>query len=500
MFQTVSRWLSVTLRKLRGGRIIKTIKMNPETLKTIKTVTIQILVWLKKVFDLTATWVTQLSWWKFLLFSMVVLFFGGILQDSLFSPNEETKVVVHPKKHSKHSTATERNFSDGDTDIKIDANGIHITSNKPMPSSDDMQKEKDQAQKDADQAQKDKDEEQKQKDEEAKASQENGDDGNMDAKSEDSMPSQKAPVAPMAPKAPKAPPAAKAPQVPGRADIHINLPPEIGKEVGDAIDEAVDDAAEQRVETLKESNSKWFMNFVVLLLAFLFAIKALMGGKKRAEAAATAAQANAEREALQRQVTEAKMQMMQAQVEPHFLFNTLASVEYLIETNPPRASAMQRSLIQYLRAVLPQMRETSSVTNLGREADMVRAYLDLLKMRMEERLHVEFQVPEGLRSAAFPPMMLQSLVENAIKHGLEEKEDGGTLRVAAEVAHNKLRVIVTDDGLGFGAIPSKGTGLGLQSIRERLKLLHGQNGQLIITPNTPSGVISTIEVPYQLAI
>jgi LytS/YehU family sensor histidine kinase len=192
--------------------------------------------------------------------------------------------------------------------------------------------------------------------------------------------------------------------------------------------------------------------------------------------------------------------MMQAQVEPHFLFNTLASVEYLIETNPPRASAMQRSLIQYLRAVLPQMRETSSVTNLGREADMVRAYLDLLKMRMEERLHVEFQVPEGLRSAAFPPMMLQSLVENAIKHGLEEKEDGGTLRVAAEVAHNKLRVIVTDDGLGFGAIPSKGTGLGLQSIRERLKLLHGQNGQLIITPNTPSGVISTIEVPYQLAI
>jgi len=495
MFQTVSRWLSVTLRKLRGVRTIQTIKMNPETLKTIKAVTIQILAWLKKVFDLTATWVTQLSWWKFLLFTMVALLVGGILQDSLFSSDEETKVVVHPKKHDKHQT-TERNFSDGDTDIKIDANGIHITSNKPVPSADKSPRD----------AEKEKDEEQKQKDAEAKTSQENGDDGNTEGKSDDEMSSSKippAPVAPSAPKAPKAPvapKAASAPQVPGRSDIHINLPPEIGKEVGDAIDEAVDDAAAQRVEGLREKSSKWFMNFVVLLLACLFAIKALMGGKKRAEAAATAAQANAEREALQRQVTEAKMQMMQAQVEPHFLFNTLASVEYLIETNPPRASAMQRSLIQYLRAVLPQMREASPVTNLGREADMVRAYLDLLKMRMEERLHVEFQVPEGLRSAAFPPMMLQSLVENAIKHGLEEKEDGGTLRVAAEVAHNKLRVIVTDDGLGFGAVPSKGTGLGLQSIRERLKLLHGQNGQLIIAPNTPSGVISTIEVPYQLAI
>lgn len=492
MFDTVSRWLSVTLRKLQGVRITKTIKMTPETLNTIKTVTLQILTWLKKVFDLTATWVTQLSWWKFLLFAMVALLVGGILQDSLFSPNEETKVVVHPKKHNNHSSTMERNFSDGDTDIKIDSSGIHITSNKQMPSPDEEQKAKD--------------EEQKAKDEEAKASQENGDDGNMEGKSDESMSSSKMPPAPMAPKAPAAPkaaPAAPAPpatSTPGRSDIHINLPPEIGKEVGDAIDEAVDDAAEQRVENLKEKNSKWFMNFVVLLLACLFAIKALMGGKKRAEAAATAAQANAEREALQRQVTEAKMQMMQAQVEPHFLFNTLASVEYLIETNPPRASAMQRSLILYLRAVLPQMREASPVTNLGREADMVRAYLDLLKMRMEERLHVEFQVPEGLRSAAFPPMMLQSLVENAIKHGLEEKEDGGTLRVAAEVAHNKLRVIVTDDGLGFGAVPSKGTGLGLQSIRERLKLLHGQNGQLIISPNTPSGVISTIEVPYQLAI
>jgi LytS/YehU family sensor histidine kinase len=211
------------------------------------------------------------------------------------------------------------------------------------------------------------------------------------------------------------------------------------------------------------------------------------------------ANAAAERESMQRQLSEAKMQAMQAQVEPHFLFNTLASVEHLIETNPPRASAMQRTLIQYLRAVIPQMRDANLTTSLGRELDMVTAYLDLLKMRMEERLSVEIDVPDGLRSAAFPPMMLQSMVENAIKHGLETKPEGGYLKVSAEVVDSKLRVTVADDGVGFGVAPSKGTGLGLSNIRERLKLLHGEAGRLHIGGNTPSGVIATIEVPYKLA-
>jgi LytS/YehU family sensor histidine kinase len=232
----------------------------------------------------------------------------------------------------------------------------------------------------------------------------------------------------------------------------------------------------------------------------LFATQALVGGKKRAEALTQSANAAAERESMQRQLSEAKMQMMQAQVEPHFLFNTLASVEYLIETNPPRASAMQRSLIQYLRAVLPQMRENAVVTNLGREVDMVTAYLQLLKMRMEERLTVDLHIPDDLRSAAFPPMMLQSMVENAIKHGLECKPEGGTLRISADVSQHdtqkKLRVTVADNGVGFGVMPSDGTGLGLPTIRERLKLLHGDAGQLHITANVPHGVIAVIEVPY----
>jgi LytS/YehU family sensor histidine kinase len=96
-------------------------------------------------------------------------------------------------------------------------------------------------------------------------------------------------------------------------------------------------------------------------------------------------------------------------------------------------------------------------------------------------------------------MMLQSVVGNAIKHGLECKPEGGTLKIMAEMAHNNLRVTVSDDGAGFGVVPSDGTGLGLPTIRERLKLLHGDQGSLHIAANTPSGVIATIEVPYQLS-
>jgi signal transduction histidine kinase len=307
------------------------------------------------------------------------------------------------------------------------------------------------------------------------------------------------PKPPVPPEPDAAPDMPDMPAVDASGSFHIELPPQIGEELSNAIEMHVENAAEEKVTRYNKQASTWFMSFISLLVMALFATKALVGGKKRAEAETQTANAAAERESMQRQLSEAKMQMMQAQVEPHFLFNTLASVEYLIETDPPRASAMQRSLIQYLRAVLPQMRENAVITNLGREADMVKAYLNLLKMRMEERLTVRMDIPDGLRSAAFPPMMLQSMVENAIKHGLECKAEGGTLHIVAEVANNMLRVIVTDDGVGFGVVPSDGTGLGLPTIRERLKLLHGEQAHLHIAANTPSGVIATIEVPYRMS-
>src|SRR2546426_542772 len=201
-------------------------------------------------------------------------------------------------------------------------------------------------------------------------------------------------------------------------------------------------------------------------LAFLFiivsaAIKIAYAGRVKAEARAAEAQEVAEAESLKRQVVEARMAAMQAQVEPHFLFNTLASIDHLIEGDPPRASRMQKNLIALLRASMPAMREKA--THLGRELEVVRPYLEILKVRMEGRLQAQVNVSEGLYSADFPPMMLQSLVENAIKHGLEPKADGGSLTVSAEVAHGKLHVSVADTGVGFARAATAGTGTGLFS-------------------------------------
>mgnify|MGYP001627140454 CR=1 FL=1 len=458
---------------------------NPDTMQSRRTLPAplnSIFGSLHRLFDATATWVSQLSWWKFFLFAALALIAGKILQDELFSGGGEEVVVRSDKKAKKEP----------ETNIVIDDSGIRF---------------------------------------------------NPRNKTKRGAAVIEAPEAPEAPAAPEAPEAAEAPAVPetpqtpetpetpatpaptmtpkevaaaARAaakaakaavsakslasdEVHIALPPQIGEELSKAIEEAVDDAAEAKVSRYHKQASTWFKSFVTLLVLALFAMKALVGGKKRAEAQTQTANAAAERESMQRHLSEAKMQMMQAQVEPHFLFNTLASVEYLIQTDPPRASAMQRSLIQYLRAVLPQMRDNAVVTNLGREVDMVKSYLNLLKMRMEERLTVDLHIPDELRSAEFPPMMLQSMVENAIKHGLECKAEGGTLSVVAEVVGDKLRVIVTDDGVGFGVVPSDGTGLGLPTIRERLKLLHGEQGQLHIAANTPSGVIATVEVPYHVS-
>jgi sensor histidine kinase YesM len=222
-------------------------------------------------------------------------------------------------------------------------------------------------------------------------------------------------------------------------------------------------------------------------------------GRLQAEVQAKKASATAEAESLKRQVVEARMAAMQAQVEPHFLFNTLASIDHLIETDPARASTMQKNLIALLRASMPTLREASDggVRDLGRELAVIRPYLEILKVRMEERLTTEIAVSEGLLSAEFPPMMIQTLVENAIKHGLEPKAEGGHLRVAAEIVHGKLQVTVADTGLGFGKAATAGTGVGLANIRERLQLLYGPKATLTVAENQPSGTVVTVTVPYK---
>jgi len=229
-------------------------------------------------------------------------------------------------------------------------------------------------------------------------------------------------------------------------------------------------------------------------------IKITYKGRMQAEVKAAEATETAEAESLRRQVLEARMAMMQAQVEPHFLFNTLASIDHLIEFDPKRASQMQRNLISLLRASMPSMRSTDSgLRPLDLELAVVRPYLEILKVRMEERLTTEIDVPDGLLSAEFPPMMIQTLVENSIKHGLEPKAEGGHLSVKAEIRHGKLAVTVCDTGLGFEAAASgatHGTGVGLANIRERLGLLYGSKASLTIANNPVGGTIVTITVPY----
>ena len=292
------------------------------------------------------------------------------------------------------------------------------------------------------------------------------------------------------PPTPPAAPSAKDEAAGVVEEITQELAQDIRREVIDAIGEMGD---EERVVHVRLGNYLPQLSFLFVLLSA--AIKIAYAGRVKAEAKAAEAQEVAESESLQRQVVEARMAAMQAQVEPHFLFNTLASIDHLIEVDPPRASRMQKNLIALLRASMPAMREKA--TNLGRELEVVRPYLEILKVRMEERLQPQVNVPEGLYSADFPPMMLQSLVENAIKHGLEPKADGGSLSVSAEVAHGKLQVSVADTGVGFARAATAGTGTGLTNIRERLKLIYGDAAELRITPNAPTGTRVTIVVPYK---
>jgi signal transduction histidine kinase len=218
---------------------------------------------------------------------------------------------------------------------------------------------------------------------------------------------------------------------------------------------------------------------------------ALILREKHARDQARIYRADSERHQLEKNLLEARLQLMQAQVEPHFLFNTLANVQHLVEADPAAAARMLDSLIEYLRAALPQMRE--STTNLGREIDMAKAFLEINRVRMGARLDFAIDVPEPLKARAFPPMMLITLVENAVKHGVDPCCETGTITIRAMESDGWLRVSVEDTGEGIK--PKKGGGVGLANIRERLKALYGASARLVIEERAPQGVIASIEVP-----
>jgi sensor histidine kinase YesM len=196
-------------------------------------------------------------------------------------------------------------------------------------------------------------------------------------------------------------------------------------------------------------------------------------------------------ERIAREAALANLRALQAQIEPHFLFNTLANVTSLVDPDPAKAKAMLESFIQFLRASLAATRLES--TTLGAEAELIAAYLHVLQVRMGDRLRYRIDIPDELRATAIAPMLLQPVVENAIRHGLEPKVEGGEVTFGARREGADIVIRIGDTGVGFAAV-TRG-GVGLTNLRARLKLLHGENASLAVSDNPLGGAIVTIRIP-----
>jgi len=193
----------------------------------------------------------------------------------------------------------------------------------------------------------------------------------------------------------------------------------------------------------------------------------------------------------EKKAVESNLRLLQAQIEPHFLFNTLSNILSLLETDLDKGKCMLEDLIHYLRTALSKTR--GDTTTIGQEMEMIRAYMNIFKVRMGERLRYNIDVPDKINDIPFPPMLIQPLVENAIKHGLEPKIEGGEVFIHGEENEEILRLEIADTGVGFYEDGNFGTGL--SNIRERLQSLYGDKGRLILEENRPCGLKAIIEVP-----
>jgi hypothetical protein len=216
----------------------------------------------------------------------------------------------------------------------------------------------------------------------------------------------------------------------------------------------------------------------------------VMGALVRERDAQTRSQAlqfEVERSELERQALDARLALLSAQVEPHFLFNTLANVQALVETGSPRAAPVLKSLIAYLRAALPRLHEARDAT-LADELDLVRAYLELMHLRMPDRLRYEVGVDAALLGTRFPPMALLTLVENAVRHGIDPSEQGGMIEVGGrrEAGGRRVALWVADTGVGLRGGGAPGTGLA--NLRSRLQGVFGASARVELLPNAPRGV------------
>ena len=239
-------------------------------------------------------------------------------------------------------------------------------------------------------------------------------------------------------------------------------------------------------------NSNWgiaLLHQVVVIVGTVAGLQEFVRHRQRAADALHAEQLR--RVDLDGRLAAGRLQVLLAQIEPHFLFNSLANLRRLLRIDGAAGQAMLADLMRYLEVVLPRMRAAHST--LGREAELVRAFLAVHQVRMGARLQVEVDVPAPLEPVPMPPMMLLTLVENALKHGLNPLPEGGTIRVAASATDGTLTVSVADTGRGL--VPGSGGGTGLANIRGRLRATYGAAASLSLQLNQPRGVVATIVLP-----
>jgi hypothetical protein len=233
------------------------------------------------------------------------------------------------------------------------------------------------------------------------------------------------------------------------------------------------------------------LTFLALLIAPWLAMAALLrqiSGEARNQALAF----ELERSELERQALDARLRLVQAQVEPHFLFNTLANVRELVETGSPRASNLLNSLIAYLRAAVPRLNEPA--VTLGQEFELVRAYLEVMQTRMPDRLQFTIDADERSRVLFCPPMTLLTLVENAVRHGIDPSEEGGRIDVRVRVQEGRCHAEVVDTGVGLEDA-GHGLGTGLSNLRERLQAAFGGDARLQLLSLEPHGVRAELAFP-----
>jgi len=260
-----------------------------------------------------------------------------------------------------------------------------------------------------------------------------------------------------------------------------------------------------RTPTLAEYPSRASLSMILFTLGGTTIMTVLLRHRerlRRVEAEHAAARLRAEVQ--ERQALQAQLRLMQAQIEPHMLFNTLANLQGLIAIDPERAGQMLDQLIQYLRATLSVSR--AEITTLDAEFEAMRAYLGLMGVRMGERLRYRLELPSALRTARLPTMLLQPLVENAIVHGIEPKIDGGEVVIEAAADGERLTITVRDSGLGLGQQrgpraggKNSGSGVGVATTRERLDGLYGARAALEILPAQPHGALARLTLPLESA-